>query len=94
MSGNDIDEEDMNSIIHKPTTEVDFIGIEDDKEPLYLVAMEIEERYELNKMNEEDIVNIYLEIKNRCGVSNTKIADFMGIHISKLRRILKKRELL
>ena len=43
-------------------------------------------------LSNEEILHIYYEIKTRCHVSNEKIAQFLNMHLSRLRRMIKKNE--
>lgn len=75
----DFGENEYCDIIKNSHTEIEYID-DIEKEEIEFVFNEIEDKYNINNLNNNDIKEIYKILYKRCKISKAKIADLLGIN--------------
>ena len=86
----DITTKEYTDIIENSYTDTEFLEDEVSKEDVYEVFNEIKLNYDLRNLSENDLIEIYKELKSRCKVSKTQISKLVNVERRKLARIVSK----
>ena len=81
---------EMNEIMENSHTDTVYLDDEYSKEEISTVVEEILSKYHILKDDANGVVKIYKELKERCRISDTEIANIFGMNRFSLIRRLKK----
>lgn len=86
----DITYDEYMDLIKNSYTDSEFLEDEAKKEESIKVFDEIKEKYDLKNLTEKEMLEIYLELKDRCKISKTQISKLLNIERRKFARILSE----
>lgn len=86
----ELSKHDMNEIMKNTHTDTKYMDDEYSKEDIQAVAEDVLNKYLILKDDDNGIAKAYKELKERCRISDTEIANILGINRYSLIRRLKK----
>ena len=86
----ELSKHDMNEIMKNTYTDTKYMDDDYSKEDIQTVAEDVLNKYLILKDDDNGIAKAYKELKERCRISDTEIANILGINRYSLIRRLKK----